>query len=249
MADYDNRLTRTATAGVAAVDAGLRAYMLSVYNYMTGALALTGALAWVTANTPLVNSFYQQVQTVNGAGLQPTILGWVALFAPFALAMFLQIRIFKMSFGAAQTAFWVYAALMGVSLSWILLVYTGASVALTFFVTAAMFGGMSVYGYTTSRDLSAFGSFLIMGVWGLFIAMIANMFFRSPAVNFVVSILGVFIFTGLTAYYNQAIKNAYYAGDDTASMGKKAILGALVLYISFINLFLFMLRFMGNSRR
>ena len=249
MADYDNRLARSATAGVATVDAGLRAYMLKVYNYMSGALVLTGLLAWVTANTPLINSFYQQVQTANGVGLQPTLLGYVALFAPFALALYLQFRIQRMSFSAAQAAFWVYAALMGVSLSYILLIYTGASVALTFFITAAMFGGMSLYGYTTNRDLSAFGSFLIMGVWGLFIAIIANMFFHSAAVNFVVSVLGVLIFTGLAAYYNQAIKNMYYAGDDAASMGKKSILGALVLYISFINLFLFLLRFTGSSRR
>jgi FtsH-binding integral membrane protein len=231
------------------VDAGLRAYMLRVYNYMTGALALTGALAWVTANTSLVNTFYHQVQTANGVGLQPTIPGWIALFAPFLLALYMQFRIQSLSFSTAQTVFWIYSGLMGISLSWILLVYTGASVALTFFVTATMFGGMSIYGYTTKRDLTGFGSFLVMGVWGLIIAMLANMFFKSPAVDFVVSALGVLIFTGLTAYYNQAIKNFYYAGDDAAVMGKKAILGALVLYISFINLFMFLLRFLGSSRR
>ncbi len=245
MADYDNRLMRGATTGAYTVDAGLRSYMLRVYNYMTGALVLTGALAWVTANTSLITLFYQQTDR----GLQPTIPGYVALFAPFALALYMQFRIQKMSFSAAQATFWVYAGLMGVSLSWILLAYTGASVALTFFVTAATFGGMSLYGYTTKRDLTGIGSFLIMGVWGLFIAMLANMFFQSPAVDFAVSVLGVLIFTGLTAYYNQAIKNMYYVGDDGTVAGRKAILGALVLYISFINLFLFMLRFMGSSRR
>ena len=247
MANLDPRYARTSAVTADTMDAGLRAYMLRVYNYMTGALVLTGALAWLTANSPLINSFYQQ--SANGAGLQPTLLGYIALFAPFGLALFLQFRIQKMSFSAAQTTFWIYAGLMGISLSWILLVYTGASVALTFFVTAATFGGMSLYGYTTKRDLSGFGSFLIMGVWGIMIAMIANMFFQSPAVNFVVSVLGVLIFTGLTAYYNQAIKNFYRADDDSGAMGKKAIFGALLLYISFINLFMFLLRFMGSSRR
>ena len=244
MANLDPRYATAVTTDT--MDAGLRAYMLRVYNYMTGALALTGALAWLTANSPLINTFYQQAP--NGT-LQPTIIGYVALFAPFLLALFLQFRIQAMSFSAAQTTYWVYAGLMGISLSWILLAYTGARVALTFFVTAATFGGMSLYGYTTKRDLTGFGSFLIMGVWGLFIAMLANMWFRSPAVDFMVSVLGVLIFTGLTAYYNQAIKNTYYVGDDGAVAGKKAIFGALLLYMSFINLFLFLLRFMGNSRR
>jgi FtsH-binding integral membrane protein len=249
MADYDNRLARSADGAALAVDAGLRAYMLRVYNYMAGALALTGALALLTANTPLADVLYRQIQTVNGVQPQPTIAGLVALFAPFGLALYLQFRIQSLSFSAAQTMFWIYSALMGVSLSWVLLAYTGASVALTFFITAAMFGGMSIYGYTTKRDLTGFGSFLVMGVWGLIIAMLANMFFRSPAMDFVVSVLGVFIFTGLTAYYNQAIKNMYYAADDVAVMGKKAILGALVLYISFVNLFLFLMRFLGVARR
>ncbi len=249
MANLDPRYARGAVSTADTMDAGLRAYMLRVYNYMTGALALSGALAWLTANTPLINTFYRQVETVNGVALQPTLLGYVALFAPFVMALFLQFRIQALSFSAAQTTFWIYSALMGVSLSWILLAYTGASVALTFFVTAAMFGGMSLYGYTTRRDLTGFGSFLIMGLWGIIIAMFANMFFHSAAVNFVVSVLGVFISVGLIAYYNQAIKNMYYVGDDGTMAGKKAILGALMLYISFINLFLFLLRFMGNQRR
>jgi uncharacterized protein len=246
MANYDPRYA-PATAAYS-MDAGLRAYMLRVYNYMTGGLVLTGAIAYLTANTPLINTFYQQVETARGVALQPTILGWVAMFAPFGLALLLQFRIQAMSFSAAQTTFWAYAALMGVSLSSILLAYTGASVALTFFVTAAMFGGMSLYGYTTKRDLTGMGSFLMMGFFGIFIAMLANLFFKSPAVDFMVSVLGVVIFTGLTAYYNQAIKNMYYVGDSGEVAGKKSVVGALVLYMSFINLFLFMLRFMGNRR-
>ncbi len=249
MANLDPRYARGVASTADTMDAGLRAYMLRVYNYMTGALLLSGAMAWLTANTPLINTFYHQVQTINGVAMQPTILGYVAMFAPFGLALFLQFRIQALSFGTAQLTFWIYAGLMGVSLSWILLAYTGASVALTFFITAAMFGGMSLFGYTTGRDLTGFGSFLIMGMWGLIIAMLANMFFHSAAVNFMVSVLGVFISVGLIAYYNQMIKNMYYAGDDGTVAGKKAVLGALVLYISFVNLFLFLLRFTGSNRR
>jgi len=249
MADYDNRLTRSATVGVAAVDAGLRAYMLRVYNYMLVGLGLTGVVAWMTAETPLSQVFYNQVQTVNGVMLQPNILGWIAIFAPLAMVFFFSFRIQKMSFAAAQATFWGYAALMGVSLATILFVYTGASIAMTFFVTAATFGAMSLWGYTTGRDLTGFGSFLFMGLIGLVLASLANLFFHSTQLQFVVSVIGVLIFTGLTAYDSQSIKNMYYVGDDGEVMGKKAVMGALRLYLDFINLFLFLLRFMGNSRR
>ncbi len=248
MADYDNRLMRGAATGTATVDAGLRAYMLRVYNYMLVGLGLTGVVAWLTANTPLVQVFYSQVQTANGIAVQPNILGWIAVFAPLAMVFFLSFRIQKMSFAAAQTTFWIYAAVMGVSLSTILFVYTGASIAMTFFVTAATFGAMSLWGYTTSRDLTGFGSFLFMGLIGLILASLANMFFHSTQLQFVVSVIGVLIFTGLTAYDSQSIKNMYFAGDDSEQTGKKAIMGALRLYLDFINLFLFMLRFMGNRR-
>ena len=248
MADYDNRLARSADGAALAVDAGLRAYMLRVYNYMLVGLGLTGAVAWLTANTPLVNVFYNQVQTANGIGIQPNILGWIAVFAPVAMVFFLSFRLQKMSFAAAQTTFWVYAALMGVSLSTILFLYTGTSIALTFFVTAATFGAMSLWGYTTSRDLTGFGSFLFMGLIGLILASLANLFFHSSQLQFVVSVLGVLIFTGLTAYDSQSIKNMYFAGDDSETVGKKAIMGALRLYLDFINLFLYLLRFMGNRR-
>lgn len=248
MADYDNRVVRDATAGVASVDAGLRAHMLRVYNYMVGALALTGIVAWATANSPLMNVLYRQVATQGGVALQPTIVGWVVLLAPLALVFFLGFRITQMSYSAAQATFWGYAALVGASLASIFVAYTGASIASTFFVTAATFGVMSLWGYTTGRDLTGFGSFLGMGVIGLIIAMLVNMFFQSPAVNFMVSILGVLIFTGLTAYDTQKIKNYYYAGDDGEMAGKKAIMGALSLYLDFLNIFLFLLRFMGNRR-
>ena len=248
MADYDNRLMRGATVGADTVDAGLRAYMLRVYNYMLVGLGLTGAVAWLTANTPLSNVFYNEIATPNGVALQPNILGWIAIFAPLGMVLLLSFRIQKMSFAAAQATFWAYAAVMGVSLSTILFVYTGASIAMTFFVTAATFGAMSLYGYTTQRDLTGMGSFLFMGLIGLILASLANMFFHSTQLQFVVSVIGVLIFTGLTAYDSQSIKNMYFAGDDSEIAGKKAVMGALRLYLDFINLFLYLLRFMGNRR-
>ncbi len=250
MADYDNRLARGATTATDTMDYGLRAHMLRVYNYMVGALALTGAVAYLVSSSPaLLNAFYHQVVTTNGVALSPTILGWVVMLAPLALVFFLSFRIMQMSQAAAQATFWVYAAMVGASLASILIVYTGASVAMTFFVTAATFGTMSLWGYTTKRDLTGFGHFLFMGLIGILLASLANFFFRSPAINFVVSILGVLIFTGLTAWDTQKIKNTYYqVGGDTAVAGKAAIMGALSLYLDFLNIFLFLLRFMGNRR-
>jgi FtsH-binding integral membrane protein len=250
MADFDNRLVHGAATTADTLDAGLRAHMLRVYNYMVGALALTGGVAYGVANTPaLLNLFYHQVVTANGVGIAPTILGYVVMFAPLALVFFLSFRIMQMSQAAAQATFWGYAALVGASLASILIVYTGASVAMTFFVTAATFGTMSLWGYTTKRDLTGMGHFLMMGMIGVFIAMIANMFFKSPMIDFVVSVLGVVIFTGLTAWDTQKIKNTYYQiGGDTAVAGKAAIMGALSLYLDFLNIFLFLLRFMGNRR-
>jgi hypothetical protein len=223
--------------------------MLRVYNYMLVGLGLTGGVAWLTANTPLINVFYNQVQTANGGTVaQPNILGWIAMFAPLAMVFFLSFRIQKMSFATAQLTFWAYAALMGVSLATILLLYTGASIAMTFFVTAGTFGAMSLYGYTTGRDLTGMGSFLFMGLIGLILASVVGMFFHSSQLQFVISVIGVLIFTGLTAYDSQNIKNMYYVGDDGEMAGKKSIMGALRLYLDFVNLFLFLLRFMGNRR-
>jgi FtsH-binding integral membrane protein len=250
MADFDNRLVRGATTVADTMDTGLRAHMLRVYNYMVGALALTGGVAYVVANSPaLLNVFYHEVVTANGTALSPTLAGWVVMLAPLALVFLLSFRIMQMSQAAAQTTFWAYAALVGASLASILIVYTGASVAMTFFVTAATFGTMSLWGYTTKRDLTGFGHFLFMGLIGILLASLANFFFKSPAINFVVSILGVLIFTGLTAWDTQKIKNTYYTvGGDTAVAGKAAIMGALALYLDFLNIFLFLLRFMGNRR-
>ena len=247
MADYDNRLVRGATTVADTMDAGLRAHMLRVYNYMVGALALTGAVAYGVANTPaLLNMIYQVAP--NGA-LQPTILGWIVMLAPIGLVLLLSMRINHMSQGAAQATFWGYAALVGASLASILIAYTGASVAMTFFVTAGTFGAMSLWGYTTKRDLTGFGSFLFMGLIGILLASLANMFFKSPVVDFVVSILGVLIFTGLTAWDTQKIKNTYYqVANDGTMAGKMAVMGALSLYLDFLNIFLFLLRFLGNRR-
>jgi FtsH-binding integral membrane protein len=172
----------------------------------------------------------------------------VVLLAPLGLVFFLSWRIQQMSFAAAQTTFWVYAGLMGIGLTPILMLYTGASVAQVFFITAATFGAMSLWGYTTKRDLSGFGSFLFMGLIGLIIASLVNMFMQSSMMQWVISVVGVLIFTGLTAYDTQSIKETYYVGDDGSMAGKKAVMGALRLYLDFINLFLMLLRLMGDRR-
>src|SRR3569832_1950601 len=215
MADFDNRLVRGAATIADGVDTGLRAHMLRVYNYMTGALALTGVVAYLVANTPaLLNAFNHETMTSNGVALSPTLLGWVAMLAPLAMVFLLSFRIMQMSQAAAQATFWAYAAMVGASLASILIVYTGASVAMTFFVTAGAFGAMSLWGYTTKRDLTGFGSFLFMGLIGLILASLAGMFFHSSLLHFVFTVVEKNNFTGLTAYDSQSIKNMYYVGDD-----------------------------------
>ena len=244
MAEYNTRV-RSAATGALAIDEGLRAYMLRVYNYMLLGLALTGGTAWFTASTPaFLNLFFQQVP--GGFTLAP--LGWVVLFAPLGMVFFLSWRIAHMSLTAAQTTFWIYAGLMGISLTPILLLYTGASVAQVFFITAATFGAMSLYGYTTHRDLSGFGSFLFMGLIGIIIASLVNMFLQSSMMQWVISVVGVLVFTGLTAYDTQQIKESYYVGDDGTLAGKKAVMGALKLYLDFVNLFLMLIRLLGDRR-
>jgi FtsH-binding integral membrane protein len=234
-----------ATVGVprAARDAGLRSYMLSVYNYMASGVLLTGIVALLFANSSLINFI------VDPATGRATLFFWVALFAPLGLVLWLGYGINRMSASTAQMIFWGYAALIGVQFSSLFLVYTGASIAQAFFATSAAFLGLSLYGYTTKRDLSALGTFLIMGVVGLFVAMLINLFLRSPALNLAISAIGVLVFAGLTAYDTQKIKSVYYsvAGHGEA-MAKSAVIGALNLYIDFINLFLFLLRLMGNRR-
>jgi FtsH-binding integral membrane protein len=222
-------------------DAGLRSYMLSIYNYMTSGVLLTGVVALLFSmggvNSPAANIF------INGGPL-----AWVIMLAPLGF-------VFAMSFGAnrfskttLQMLYWAFAIVMGMSLSTIFLVYTGASIAATFFATAGAFAGLSLYGYTTNRDLSAFGTFLIMGVVGLIIASLINMFLQSVGLMWAISFLGVLIFAGLTAYDTQRLKASYAQLRGTEFAGKMVVLGALQLYLDFINMFLFLLRFMGNNR-
>jgi FtsH-binding integral membrane protein len=231
----DPRLMTRAQAASADIDVGLRQYMLRVYNYMTGGLALTGIIAYVVGTNPAL------LQAVYG-----TPLAWVVMFAPLVLVMVFSFRLQKMSVGAAQAVFWAFAALMGLSISYIFAVYTGVSIARVFFITAGTFAAMSLYGYTTSRDLTGFGSFLFMGLIGIIIASIVNMFLASSALAFAVSVIGVLIFTGLTAYDTQRIKSMYSELDASDIASKKAIMGALQLYLDFINLFLMLLRLFGN---
>jgi FtsH-binding integral membrane protein len=218
----------------AAYDAGLRSYMLSVYNYMASGVLLTGIVALLFANSGLA------------AQVLSTPLRWVIMLAPLAFVMVLSFGINKLSTGAAQALFWAFAVVMGLSMSSIFLVFTGVSIAQTFFATTAAFAGLSLYGYTTKRDLSAFGTFLIMGVVGLLVAMIINLFLQSSVMSLVISGIGVLLFAGLTAYDTQRIKSmyAYVAGTDM--MGKTVIMGALSLYLDFVNMFTFLLNFMGS---
>jgi len=226
---------------VGTVDQGLRSYMLSIYNYMTSGVLLTGIVALLFSSGG-VNSPAARVFLTGG------LLAWILMLAPLAI-------VFAMSFGAnrfakstLQMLYWGFAVLMGLSLSTIFLVYTGGSIAATFFATAGAFAGLSLVGYTTKKDLSAFGTFLIMGVVGLIVASVINMFVQSPGLMWAISFLGVLIFAGLTAYDTQRLKVSYYTMRGTEWAGKMVVLGALSLYLDFINMFLFLLRFMGNSR-
>jgi FtsH-binding integral membrane protein len=251
MADLDRRYAQGTTVGRAdtgVIDQGLRAYMLRVYNYMAVGVAITGVVAYLT---------YAMAVVDNGAGLQLTSFGtfifqsafkWVVIFAPLVMVFFLSARINSMSLSGAQMAFWVFAALMGLSISSIFLVYAHASIARVFFITAASFGALSLYGYTTQRDLSAWGSFLFMGLIGIIIAMLVNLFLASTALQFAISVIGVLIFAGLTAYDTQQIKEMYYVGDDGTVAGRKAVMGALRLYLDFVNLFMMLLQLFGDRR-
>lgn len=230
----------------AEIDQGLRAYMLKVYNYMAGALAITGVVAYLSANAAVDWSSGQLTGYGNALFMSP--LKWLVIFSPFIAVMVLSFGIQRLSMPAAQGLYWLYSALMGLSLSSIFLVYTGQSITQVFFISAASFGALSLYGYTTKRDLTAIGSFLIMGLFGLIIASVVNIFMASSALAFAVSVLGVGIFAGLTAYDTQKIKEMYYEGDDVSTSGRKAIMGALSLYLDFINLFLMLLRLMGDRR-
>lgn len=219
------------------VDAGLRTYMQRVYNFMALGLSITGITAYLTSQSP------EMMRLIFG-----TPFYYVVLLAPLAMVFMMASRIHKMSFSSAQTLFWVYSGVLGLSLASIFLVYTGESITRVFFITSGMFAGTSLYGYTTQRDLSKFGSLLFMGLIGIIIASVVNMFMHSGPMQFAISVIAVLVFTGLTAYDTQMIKEYYYAGDDSETSGKKALFGALNLYMDFLNLFLALLRILGDRR-
>ena len=236
MNNFNNAQSSIANLSQAQIDEGLRSHMLRVYNYMSAALALTGIVAWFSATSGLY------------VAIANTMLIYVVMFAPLGVVFYFASKINSMTASRAQSVFWVFAGLMGLSLSSILLVYTGMSVTRVFFICSATFGAMSIYGYTTKRDLTKLGSFLMMGLIGIIIASIVNIFMKSSMMYFVISILGVLIFVGLTAYDTQKIKNMYTSSDSGELMGKKAVMGALTLYLDFINLFIMLLRLFGQRR-
>jgi FtsH-binding integral membrane protein len=232
------------------IDQGLRTYMLKVYNLMALGLAITGVAAYAMFSLSVVTNGAGDITALTplGQAVFGSPLKWVLMFAPLAMVMFLSFRVDRMSVPAAQMTFWAYAALVGLSLATIFMVYTQESIVQVFFVTAASFGALSLFGYTTKRDISAWGSFLFMGVIGILIASVVNIFLASSALSFAISAIGVLVFAGLTAYDTQQIKEMYYEGDGTAVMGRKAIMGALRLYLDFLNMFMFLLQLFGDRR-
>jgi len=231
-----------------AIDAGLRAYMIRVYNYMTAGVALTGLVAWVTYSAAVVDTGAGLELTQFGHAIFASPLMWLFLLAPLGLVMLLSFGIDRLSAGTALTVFFIYAALLGLSLASIFLVYTHGSIARVFFISAATFGATSFYGYTTQRDLTSVGSFMFMGLIGLIIASVVNIFLRSTGLDWAISVIGVIVFVGLTAYDTQRIKESYDVNDDGTISGRKAVMGALRLYLDFINLFLMLLRILGDRR-
>jgi FtsH-binding integral membrane protein len=239
-----------AVAGRAAdigIDVGLREYMLRVYNYMAGGLALTGIVAYAVAQLAVAS--WNPIQlTEFGMAIYGGPLMWVIMLAPVGFALLFGFRIHKMQASTAQALFWAFAAVMGLSLSSIFVIYTGSSIARVFFITAGTFAGMSIYGYTTKRDLTGIGSFLFMGLIGIILASIVNLFLGSTALHFAISVIGVLVFVGLTAYDTQRIKESYVEGEAADVGTKKAIMGAFQLYLDFINLFIMLLRLFGSAR-
>ena len=253
MADLNRQTLAGTRAGVDVIDAGLRAYMLRVYNYMAAGLAITGVVAYgffmlAVTNDPssAVGRVGNMMVTEFGRLIFVSPLKWVILLAPLAVVIFMSARLHRMSVQGAQATFWLYAGLVGASLASIFLVYAHGSIAQVFFITAAAFAGLSLYGYTTRSDLSGWGSFLIMGVIGIVIASIVNIFLASSALTFAISAIGVLVFSGLTAYDTQQIKEMYFEGDSELVAGQKAVMGALRLYLDFLNLFLMLLSLFGN---
>ena len=244
-----NATTKSSTSE-AIIDQGLRAYMLKVYNYMASGVLLTGVIALIFFKLSVVTGASGEITGLTnfGSTIYTSGLKWVIMLAPLGVVFYMSFNIAKMTSAKAQSTFWVFAALMGASLSSIFLMYTGASITRVFFITAGTFGAMSIYGYTTKKDLTKLGSFLMMGLFGIIIASIVNIFMKSSMMYFVISILGVLIFVGLTAYDTQKIKNMYLVSDSGELMGKKAVMGALTLYLDFINLFIMLLRLFGQRR-
>lgn len=233
--DSGNRWTARAAIPQVGIDVGLRQFMLRVYNYMAGGLAITGVIAFLS-------------QGIYAQYIAHTPLQWVVLLAPLALVFVMGAGVQRMSLGALQASFWGYSALMGLWFASVFLFFTTESIARVFFITAGTFAAMSLYGYTTRTDLSRFGSFLMMGLIGIIIAGLVNLFIGSSAIQFAISVIGIFVFVGLTAYDTQRIKEMYFEGDGEVIAGKKAIMGALQLYLDFINLFLLLLQFFGARR-
>ena len=255
MAQFDNQFRVAGSRADGAVDQGLRSYMLMVYNYMAGGIALTGIVAFammvmLTTNDPSLAAAKLRngmMLTEMGQMVYGSPLRWVIMLAPLGFVFYLSMRVNQMSAASAQLAFWLFAGVMGASMSSIFLIYTGQSIVQVFFVTAAAFAGLSLYGYTTKKDLTGWGSFLIMGLIGIIIAAVVNIFLQSSALQFAISALGVLIFAGLTAYDTQKIKDGYYEVAGHAELAQKAaIMGALSLYLDFINMFQALLYLFGD---
>ena len=243
MAEFDT-IRGVAGARAAEIDEGLRTHMNKVYSTMSVGMLLTFAVAWAVGTSPSLLSVFRDPLT-----LQPNILGWIVMFAPLGMVFAFGAAINRLSAAGAQLFFYAFAAVMGLSMAWIFVAFTGFSIAQVFLVTSIAFAGLSLWGYTTKKDISGWGSFLIMGVIGILVASIINIFLGSPAIHFAITILGVLIFAGLTAYDTQKIKSTYLAHahhGDTEWLGKAAIMGALNLYLDFINMFMFLLQLLGN---
>jgi uncharacterized protein len=250
MALPDRRYLSRTEAQAAELDVGLRQHMLRVYNYMTSGLLLTGIVAYLIAQMAVVTDASGAIVGVTALGqaLYGSPLMWVVMLSPLAFILVLSFGIQRMSFATLQLVFWAFAVAMGLSLSSIFINFTGTSIARVFFITAATFAAMSLYGYTTKRDLSKFGSFLFMGLIGVIIAMVVNIFLQSSALQFAVSVIGVLVFVGLTAWDTQRIKELYFEGDTRETAGKKAVMGAVSLYLDFVNIFMLLLHLLGDRR-
>jgi FtsH-binding integral membrane protein len=231
-----------------AIDAGLRAYMIRVYNYMAAGVALTGLVAWLTFSAAVVQTSAGLQLTAFGQAVFQGPLMWILILAPLGLVFAISFGINRLQPGTALTLFFIYAGSLGLSLASIFLIYTGESVARVFFISAAAFGALSLYGYTTKRDLTGIGSFMFMGLIGIIIASLVNIFLKSSGLDWAISVIGVLVFAGLTAYDTQSIKEMYSPMDDGTVGGRKAVMGALRLYLDFINLFLMLLRLFGDRR-